>query len=58
MYVYFFSQVVVVQGGKIIKANQGASNGIVHVVDKFIEPSTGSLIDYLKGEDSLLEAFY
>lgn len=42
-------QVVVVQGGKITKPNQGANNGIVHVIDKFIEPSKGSLIDYLKG---------
>ncbi|XP_031557858.1 transforming growth factor-beta-induced protein ig-h3-like [Actinia tenebrosa] len=43
-------KIFVVQGAKIIDANQGASNGIVHVIDKFIQPTQGTLRDYLKGK--------
>ncbi|EDO48508.1 predicted protein [Nematostella vectensis] len=46
-------QVKVVQGAKIIQANQGASNGIIHVIDRVIFPSSGNLMSYLNENPQL-----
>lgn len=37
-----------VQGGEIVVSNQGASNGIIHVIDRVLKPSVGNIGDILK----------
>ena len=43
-----FLQTVVIQGAKVIKANQLASNGIIHVVDSVLKPAEESTLNYLE----------
>lgn len=37
-----------VQGGEIVVSNQGASNGIIHVIDRVLKPAVGYIGDILK----------
>ena len=39
-----------VQGGEIVVSNQGASNGIIHVIDRVLKPAVGSVEDILKSD--------
>lgn len=41
-------QTIVIQGGEIILPNQGASNGIIHVIDRVLEPAAGDIQSILK----------
>ena len=39
-----------VQGGEIVVSNQGASNGILHVIDRVLKPAEGNIRDILKSD--------
>ena len=39
-----------IQGGKIVVSNQGASNGIIHVIDRVLTPAGGNIGDILKSD--------
>ena len=39
-----------IQGGEIVVSNQGASNGIIHVIDRVLKPAAGNIGDILKGD--------
>jgi len=40
---------VMVDGAKVISANVGASNGVIHVIDSVILPSEKNIVDVAKG---------
>ena len=46
----FHWQTVVVQGGQILLPNQGAANGIIHVIDRVLEPTAGDVQTLLKND--------
>lgn len=39
-----------IQGGEIVVSNQGASNGIIHVIDRVLTPAAGDIGDILKSD--------
>lgn len=39
-----------IQGGEIVVSNQGASNGIIHVIDRVLKPAVGNIGDILKSD--------
>ena len=39
-----------IQGGEIVVSNQGASNGIIHVIDRVLKPAVGNVGDILKSD--------
>jgi len=43
-------ETIVAQGGEIVLPNQGASNGIIHVIDRVLEPTAGDIKDILKSD--------
>lgn len=43
-------ETIVVQGGEIVLPNKGASNGIIHVIDRVLEPTAGSIKEILKSD--------
>ena len=46
----FHWQTVVVQGGQILLPNQGAANGIIHVIDRVLKPTAGDVQTLLKND--------
>jgi len=43
-------ETIVAQGGEIVLPNQGASNGIIHLIDRVLEPTAGDIKDILKSD--------
>ncbi|XP_068682404.1 transforming growth factor-beta-induced protein ig-h3-like [Montipora foliosa] len=41
---------IVIQGGQIVRANQGARNGVIHVVDRLLKPTVGDIQTILKSD--------
>ena len=39
-----------IQGGEIVVSNQGASNGIIHVIDRVLKPAAGNIGYILKSD--------
>ena len=46
----FHWQTVVVQRGQILLPNQGAANGIIHVIDRVLKPTAGDVQTLLKND--------
>ena len=42
---------MIIQGARVTQANQGASNGIIHVVDQVLQPAAGSTLQYLESKE-------
>lgn len=41
---------IVVQGGKIVQSNQGARNGVIHVINRVMKPTAGDIKTILQND--------
>ncbi|XP_078680434.1 transforming growth factor-beta-induced protein ig-h3-like isoform X1 [Branchiostoma floridae x Branchiostoma belcheri] len=49
---WFFHTIVNVQCARVVKADQGGCNGVVHVINKVLAPPTQTLADLLDGNET------
>ncbi|XP_035690622.1 transforming growth factor-beta-induced protein ig-h3-like isoform X1 [Branchiostoma floridae] len=49
---WFFHTMVNVQCARVVKADQGGCNGVVHVINKVLAPPTQTLADVLEGNET------
>ncbi|XP_066293859.1 transforming growth factor-beta-induced protein ig-h3-like isoform X2 [Branchiostoma lanceolatum] len=49
---WFFHTIVNVQCARVVKADQGGCNGVVHVINKVLVPPTQTLADVLDGNET------